>query len=81
MEAKIRQFIVDTFLAGKDDPDFGNDDSLLDTRILDSTGMVELVEFVEDEFGVTVDDSELTPENLDSVMRVAAFVGRKVNAG
>jgi len=81
MEAKIRQFIVDTFLAGKDDPGFNNEDSLLDTRILDSTGMVELVEFVEDEFGVTVDDAELTPENLDSVKRVAAFVGRKADAG
>ena len=79
MESTIRQFIVDNFLAGKDDPSFQNEDSFMETRVIDSTGIMELLEFVEDEWGISVEDSELTPENFDSVSKVAAFVASKRN--
>jgi acyl carrier protein len=77
METSIREYVVENFLAGKDDPTFKNSDSLLDTRVIDSTGVMELLEFVEEEFGIGVDDSELTPENFDSIARLAEFVKGK----
>lgn len=77
MENTIRQFIVENFLAGKDDPGFKNDDSFMETRVIDSTGIMELLEFVEEEWGISVDDSELTPDNFDSVQKVAGFVQAK----
>ena len=51
--------------------------SFLDSGIIDSTGVMELVGFLEDRFGITVEDSELTPENLDSIGRVSAYLARK----
>ena len=77
MQDTIRRFIVETFLAGEDDPDFTNEDSFLETRIIDSTGVLELVEFVEDTWGISVEDADLVPENFDSVALVAAYVQRK----
>jgi acyl carrier protein len=70
---RIRNFIVDTFFVD----DFGDDDSFLRKGLIDSTGMLELVAFIETEFGFKLADSELVPENLDSLSRVVAFVSRK----
>ena len=78
MEDVIRRFIVENFLAGKDDPQFANSDSLLETRVIDSTGVLELLQFVEDSWGNHVDDADLTPENFDSIAQVAAYVRRKL---
>ncbi len=78
MQTTIRQFIVENFLAGKDDPSFKNEDSFMETRVIDSTGIMELLEFVEEEWEISVDDSELTPENFDSVTKVAGFVQTKL---
>ena len=69
----IRGFIIDTFFAD----DFANDDSFLRTGTVDSTGMLELVDFVEARFGIIVEDTELIPDNLDSVDNVVAFLERK----
>ncbi|MGZ8197708.1 MAG: acyl carrier protein, partial [Burkholderiales bacterium] len=52
--------------------------SLLDAGIIDSTGVMELVSFLEQEFGIQVDDQDLVPENLDSISALAAFVTRKL---
>jgi len=52
--------------------------SLLDAGIIDSTGVLELIAFIETNFGVTVEDDEMLPENLDSIARIAAFVARKL---
>ena len=57
--------------------DFADDDSFLKTQIIDSTGMMELVAFLEDAFGVVIGDDELVPDNLDSLARAVAFVERK----
>ena len=51
--------------------------SLLDHGIIDSTGVLEVIMFIESTFGVTVEDSEMLPENLDSIERIAAFVAKK----
>jgi acyl carrier protein len=54
-----------------------DDTSLLDQAIIDSTGVLEVIGYIENEFGITVDDAEMLPENLDSIGRIAAFVQRK----
>ena len=71
---RLRQFIVDTFFVD----DFNDDESFLRSGIIDSTGMMELVLFIEQVFGVKIRDSELLPQNLDSLRRASAFVERKV---
>ncbi|HEV7760605.1 MAG TPA: acyl carrier protein, partial [Acidimicrobiales bacterium] len=74
---RVRAFLVDSFLLGDDDG-FANDESLLDSGIVDSTGVMEVVSFLEESFAITVDDDELVAENLDSVDRLTAFVQRKL---
>ncbi|HEB50642.1 MAG TPA: acyl carrier protein [Desulfobulbus sp.] len=73
----IRRFIFDNFLFDAGEDDLGNDDSFLEQGIIDSTGVLELVEWLEETFSISVDDEELIPENLDSVNRLAAYVARK----
>lgn len=73
---RVRGFLVDTFLLGDDDG-FADDESLLDSGIVDSTGVMEVVAFLEESFGIEIDDDELVADNLDSVQRLAAFVARK----
>jgi acyl carrier protein len=73
---RVRAFLVDSFLLGDDDG-FANDESLLDSGIVDSTGVMEVVSFLEESFAIAVDDDELVAENLDSVDRLAVFVQRK----
>lgn len=75
--ATVRGFLVESFLFGDDDG-FGNDESLLDLGIIDSTGIMEVVSFLEESFAITIDDDELVADNLDSVDRLAGFVGRKL---
>jgi len=76
---RVRQFIVENFYVS--DPSELADDSLLVTSgVIDSTGMLEMIAFVETEFGIRIDDEEMTPENLESISRIAAFVARKRSA-
>ncbi len=75
-EQTIRQFIVDTFLFGQDDG-LSVDDPLLESRILDSTGILELATFIGGHYGITVDDEEMLVENFGSIRAVAKFVERK----
>jgi len=77
LKQKVRAFIFENFLFDADDGDLQNDSSLLDQGIIDSTGVLELVEWLEDEFDLSVDDEELIPENLDSVNSLAGFITRK----
>src|SRR5205807_7990612 len=73
---RIRQFIVYTFFVDG----FADDESFLLSGIIDSTGMMELVLFLEEEFYIKVQDTDLVPENLDSLAKAAGFVGRKLLA-
>lgn len=76
-QQKIRQYINNNFLLGARDTSYSDTDSLLDLHILDSTGVLELILFLEETWGVQVADNEMVPENLDSVAAIAAYVQRK----
>ena len=77
IKLKVRGFVVDNFLFGNANG-LADDTSFLEAGILDSTGVMEVVAFLEQQFGVRVDDDELTPENLDSIASIGAFVSRKL---
>jgi acyl carrier protein len=72
----IRSFIVENFLFGEDRriPD---DESFLQSGLIDSTGILELVQFIEQTYGITVEDPEMVPENLGSLAGIVAFVTAK----
>ena len=78
VEAEVRQFIEDTFLFRSDQAVLGADESLLEAGLIDSTGVLELVAFIEERFAVRMEDSEITPENLDSVRAITAYVSGKL---
>jgi acyl carrier protein len=80
-KAEIRSFIVENFLYGQDDDDFGDDMSFLEKGIIDSTGVLELVSFIEETYGISVADEELVPDNFDSLNRLSAFVLQKRDNG
>ncbi|HYG56045.1 MAG TPA: acyl carrier protein [Burkholderiales bacterium] len=73
---QVRSFILSNFYVANPETVF-DDTSLLDSGIVDSTGVLEIISFIEATFGVTVDDSEMLPENLDSIDAIAGFVKRK----
>jgi len=76
LQQQIRDFVTSNFYVA--DPNTLEDrTSLLDQGIIDSTGVLEVIMFIESTFGLTVEDSEMLPENLDSIERIAAFVARK----
>jgi acyl carrier protein len=74
---EIRNYIVSNFLFG-DESSLKDDTSFMDSGILDSTGVLELVTFIESTYAFKVQDQEMVPENLDSVNRASAFVARKL---
>ncbi len=78
LRSDIKNFIVDNFLYGQDDGTLGDDVSFLSTGIIDSTGVLELVSFIEEEYGISVEDEELIPDNLDSIQKLSDFVQRKM---
>lgn len=80
IKAQVRQYVLDNFIMGAAGRELGDADSFMDRHILDSTGFLELISYLEESFGIRVDDMEMVPENLDSLNNVAAFVGRKLNA-
>lgn len=73
---EIRKFITTNFYVA-DPAKLADDASFLDQGIIDSTGVLEVVTFLEDTFGIVVGDSEMLPENLDSLRNLTAFVERK----
>ena len=77
---EIRAFIVENFLFGQDDKGLRNDESFLEGGIIDSTGVLELVGFLESHYLIAVEDQELVPANLDSVERLVQFLERKLLA-
>lgn len=73
----LRAFVVEVFLYGDDTRPLAETDSLIETEVVDSTGVLELVAFVEERFGLVVADDEIVPENFDSLARVRAYVEGK----
>jgi acyl carrier protein len=76
VESKIRAYVGENFLFG-DAAQIGVDDSFLDKGIIDSTGILEIVMFLEEQFGIKVADSEMLPENLDSIGNISRFIEKK----
>ena len=76
VKQKIWDFVVETFLFGESDG-LSESDSLLEKGIIDSTGVLELIAFIEETYGIKVQDEELIPENLDSIANVVDFIERK----
>lgn len=74
---EVRAFIVENFLFGDATQAPADDASLIENDVIDSTGVLELVAFVEDRFGLTMSDADIVPANLDSLERIASFVAAK----
>lgn len=79
MKQQLREFIVNNYLFGQP-AEFSDDDSLQEKGVIDSTGVLELVAWLEDTYGVKIGDNELLPENLDTVNRLVRFMERKLPA-
>lgn len=75
---ELRQFVVDNFLLGQDDVALTDDMSFLDLGIVDSTGVLELVSFLERRYALKLDDEDLVPENLDSIDNLVGFLERRL---
>ena len=74
---KIRAYIVENHFFGDNDESVADNESLLGSGVIDSTGVLDVVEFLESDFEIQVLDEEMVPENLDSIDAIAAFVDRK----
>ena len=75
----INKFIIDNFLFG-DDTTLATDASLLENGIIDSTGVLELISFLEETYEITIEDDEMIPDNLDSIDNINRFLNKKVTA-
>jgi len=80
IEQQVREYILENLLFSSDNATLANDDSLLEKGIIDSTGVLELIFFLEQQFGIKVHDAELIPENFDSLNNIVQFVQKKQTA-
>jgi acyl carrier protein len=74
--SRVRTFIEENFLFRADASDLSDTDSLLESGVMDSTGVLEIVAFLESEFSVEMKDAEIVPENLDSISSITAYLER-----
>ena len=79
VKTKLKEFLITNFLFSDEGIQFNDDDSFLEKGIIDSTGILELIEYLEDTYTITIEDDELIPENLDSINQVEAFITRKLS--
>jgi acyl carrier protein len=79
IEREIHNFILDNFLFGKDGG-LKPSDSLIGKGVIDSTGVLELVSFLQERYEIYIEDEEVIPDNLDSIMNLATFVSRKLSS-
>lgn len=77
LNQEIRNFIVEQFMFGQGGDKLKDDDSFLDNGIMESTRVLELITFLEEVYDIEVEDEEITPENLDTIQRIADFIRRK----
>ena len=77
---EVRGFIRDTMLVGLSDQSIEPDESLVQRGVIDSTGVLELVTFLQDRYGIEIRDDEITTDNLDSLQAIAGFLRRKLTA-
>lgn len=77
VESELRAFIADNFMFGGDASALAPTRSLIEEGLIDSTGVLELVAFLEETFGLEIGDGEIVPDNLDSIAAIVAFVASK----
>ena len=80
IKSDIRAFIVENFLFGDESYPLADELSLIEADLVDSTGILEMVAFIEERFAITMADADIVPANLDSIARISAFVARKSEA-
>ncbi len=80
VKSQVRKFIMDNFVMGSNAPSFADGDSFIEHHIIDSTGFLELVSYLEETYGLTVEDDEMTPDHLDSLDNIEAYVRQKKSA-
>jgi acyl carrier protein len=78
VKSDLRKFLAENFIMGSQPAIIEDSDSFLEMHIMDSTGFLELVGFLEETYGIEITDEDMTPENLDSLDGVAEFVARKL---
>lgn len=79
IEQSIKNFIIENFIIDGNTDQLDLDQSFLESGIIDSTGILELVSFIEEQYSITLEDEELIPDNLDSVNNVVKFINKKSN--
>jgi acyl carrier protein len=77
IEQKVRAYMLDNYLFTDDQSALNNSDSFLNKGIIDSTGILEVIYFLEEEFSIHVEDEEMVPENFDSVNNIVKYVEKK----
>lgn len=80
IEEMLREYIADNILFSNNGYPFADSDSFLENGILDSTNILQLVMFVEEEFGITTEDNEIIPENFDSISKLSRFTRNKMDS-
>jgi len=79
IKQELKQFVIDNFLYGRQE-ELRDEDSFLENGIIDSTGVLELISFLEERFGLTLEETDLTPDNLDSIEKVTRLVESRLPA-
>jgi acyl carrier protein len=79
VKSRVKEFVMENFFVS-DPAELGDETSLITTGTVDSTGMLEIIAFLESEYGIKVLDPEMVPANLETLGRIAAFVARKTRA-
>ncbi|GEM_PF-199049 len=77
MKSTLKAFIIESFMLGAESTDFLDEDSFMEKGIIDSTGVLELLQYIEETFEIKVEDDEVLPENLDSLVNLECFIKRK----
>ena len=77
IKTTVRRFVAENFMLGGGAAELRDSDSFMDRHVIDSTGFLELVTFLEDTYSFTVEDDEMIPDNLDSLDNIDAYVRRK----
>lgn len=78
IEKKLRQYVLNNYLFTDDESALVNEDSFLERGIIDSTGILEMISYINKEYNVVISDDEMIPENLDSINNMVAFITRKL---
>ena len=77
VKQELRDYIVDNFLFGDTETKFADSDSFMEKGIIDSTAILEVITFIEENYSVKIEDDEILPENLDSLDNIASFIEKK----